>query len=79
MSVGLAAEHPLVPAREGHERMAGSDAQRQDGPREVVPVDDQARAAQARGGNCYKKGRDRRRILDEDHVGLAQDDQEHPD
>jgi len=59
--------------------MAGPDAQRQDRPREVVPVDDQARAPEARGGNCYKKRGDRRRILDEDHVRLAQDDQEHPD
>jgi hypothetical protein len=71
VGVGAPAERRLERARERDERMAGSERQREDRPAQVVPVHHQARAAQPGGGERHQEGRDRRRILHQDHVGLA--------
>ena len=79
MGVGPAADDALVPPGQPHGRMAGADAEGQHGPRQVVPVDDEAGAAQPGGDEGDQQGRDGRRILHEDHVRLAHHGQEHPD
>ena len=67
--IGAPSDETLPPAHQPDDRMARSQTQREHRPRLVVPVDDQACAADARDGERDQQRRDGRGRLHEDRIG----------
>ena len=75
--VGGAAADELQPARQAHGQMAPAQPEREDRVAQVVPVDDESRAPQPRDDPRHLQRRNRRRVLDENQVGLRNGHQRH--
>ena len=79
MSVGAASGRALVGPREPHRDVLRAEPESQHRPTEVVPVDDEARAASAGGEGRDGERRHGRRRLDQDHAVAARAAKQSPE